>query len=133
MSTTSLLAFALLVVLINLSWSQPGEAALTSDRGDPEMIARNVREPQENQKPWGMQIIEPCRKKCKEEVSDKCSKECSDIKIESLTGPKKYYFNEKICQIKCLAKNKECIKKCPALPAKPSETIGKGLLWNDML
>merc|ERR1712212_382801 len=35
MSTTSFLAFALLVVLINLSWSQPGKAAPT----DPERAA----------------------------------------------------------------------------------------------
>jgi len=39
MSTTSFLAFALLVVLITLSWSQPGKAAPTSDDADPARAA----------------------------------------------------------------------------------------------
>jgi len=39
MSTTSFLAFALLVVLITLSWSQPGKAAPILDNADPERAA----------------------------------------------------------------------------------------------
>merc|ERR1712142_413519 len=40
MSTASFLTFATLLVLMTLSWSQPGEAALrTSDHGDPERAA----------------------------------------------------------------------------------------------
>jgi len=144
MSTTSLLAFALLVVLINLSWSQPGEAALTSDRGDPEMVTRNVREPQVFRGPRSLAAPQEwisieemfrrmeeankpkekekdwqsCRQECKE-VQDKCTKPCQDKKIESLTLPKKEYYNELPCIEECLAKNEECRKECPAIPAKP--------------
>jgi len=39
MSTTSFLTFATLLVLMTLSWSQPGEAAPTSDDGHPERAA----------------------------------------------------------------------------------------------
>jgi len=39
MSSTSFLAFAMLVVLITLSWSQPGKAAPTSANADPERAA----------------------------------------------------------------------------------------------
>jgi len=39
MSTASFLTFATLLVLMTLSWSQPGEAAPTSDDGHPERAA----------------------------------------------------------------------------------------------
>jgi len=39
MSTASFLTFATLLVLMTLSWSQPGEAAPTSDDGNPERAA----------------------------------------------------------------------------------------------
>merc|ERR1739838_284046 len=47
MSTASFLTFATLLILMTLSWSQPGEAALrTSDHGDPERpldLSRGIR------------------------------------------------------------------------------------------
>jgi len=39
MTTASFLTFATLLVLLTLSWSQPGEAEPTSDHGNPERAA----------------------------------------------------------------------------------------------
>jgi len=44
MSTASFLTFAMLLVLMTLSWSQPGKAAPTSNDSDPEGSRPNVEE-----------------------------------------------------------------------------------------
>jgi len=56
MSTASFLTFATLLVLMTLSWSQPGKAAPTSNDSDPEGSRSNVVERANGPKPTEEQI-----------------------------------------------------------------------------
>merc|ERR1712087_524567 len=86
MSTASFLTFATLLILMTLSWSQPGEAALrTSDHGDPERAAGPFTGRQNSDaaacaKKWAysrrQRGCRKCKKRCFRQLQNKHGKGC---------------------------------------------------------
>merc|ERR1712002_538947 len=113
MSTASFLTFATLLVLMTLSWSQPGEAALrTSDHGDPERATGQY---------MGHQIRKPgpCADRCagnyrvRGNIAQKqCIKRCRKCKGNCKRVNRSNIFYKKPCKEECPNYARVCNMEC---------------------